>query len=286
MASIRLKLKREATKWVQGTPRLKCGICGLDVDLPFKCNYCEHYYCPEHRLPESHDCSETWRVKAVRSARTVMAPPFAQETKSVLLPPRSRKAFRFGSAEKNHLIIGTALVTSAGISFYLGATFSIPGLILATVLFSTGFIVHELAHKYVAQGYGLWAEFRLNLTGVLLTALSVFSPLKFIAPGAVMIAGPADQDKMGRTALAGPVVNIVITTILLALMPALGRGSWLFDAVLAGASINSFLTVFNLIPVSIFDGHKVFSWNRKLWAAFFAVSLAMTVYTTFVLHPV
>jgi len=215
-----------------------------------------------------------------------MAPPFAQETKSVLLPPRSRKAFRFGSAEKNHLIIGTALVTSAGISFYLGATFSLPGLILATVLFSTGFIVHELAHKYVAQGYGLWAEFRLNLTGVLLTALSVFSPLKFIAPGAVMIAGPADQDKMGRTALAGPVVNIVITTILLALMPALGRGSWLFDAVLAGASINSFLAVFNLIPVSIFDGHKVFSWNRKLWAAFFAVSLAMTVYTTFVLHPV
>jgi Zn-dependent protease len=214
-----------------------------------------------------------------------MAPPFAQETKSVLLPPRSRQAVRFGSAEKKHLAVGTALVTSAGISFFLGSTFSIPGLILATVLFSSGFILHELAHKYVAQGYGLWAEFRLNMTGVLLTALSVFSPLKFIAPGAVVISGPADQDKMGRTALAGPVVNIVITTVLLVIIPVLGSG-WLFEAVLAGASINSFLAVFNLIPVSIFDGHKVFAWNRRIWAVLFAVALAMTVYTTFVLHPV
>jgi len=215
-----------------------------------------------------------------------MPPPYAQETKSVLLPPRSQKAFRFGSAEKKHLVLGTGLVTAAGISFFLGATFSLPGLILATALFATGFILHELAHKYVAQGYGLWAEFRLNLTGVLLTALSIFSPLKFIAPGAVVISGPADQDKMGRTAIAGPVVNVLITTILLALIPAIGREVWLFDAILAGASINSFLAVFNLIPVSIFDGHKVYVWNRKFWGILFAVALAMTIYTTFVLHPV
>jgi len=109
-------------------------------------------------------------------------------------------------------------------------------------------------------------------------------PLKFIAPGAVMISGPADQDKMGRTAMAGPLVNIVITTVLLVMIPALGSG-WLFDAVLAGASINSFLAVFNLIPVSIFDGHKVYVWNHKFWGALFAISLAMTVYTTFILHP-
>ena len=78
-------------------------------------------------------------------------------------------------------------------------------------------------------------------------------------------------------------MNIIITTVLLALIPALGKG-WLFNAVLAGASINSFLAVFNLIPVSIFDGHKVYGWNRKLWVVLFAASLAMTVYTTFVLH--
>jgi Zn-dependent protease len=221
----------------------------------------------------------------VRSARAVMAPPFAQGTKSssVLLPPRSQ-SFRFGATEKRHLAVGTALVTAAGISFFRGAPFSIPGLILATILFSTGFILHELAHKYVAQGYGLWAEFRLNMTGVLLTALSVFSPLKFIAPGAVVISGFAERDRMGRTAVAGPIVNIIIAMALLVMMPALGSG-WLFEAVLAGASINSFLAVFNLIPFSIFDGHKVYRWNRRLWALLFVICLAMTVYTTFILQP-
>ncbi len=264
---------------------LKCEKCGLDLELPFKCNYCEHYYCPEHRLPESHDCSETWRVKALRSARVVMAPELSRHTGIGLLSPRSR-SIQFGQTEKRHLLVGTALVTGAGISFFLGTSFSvgIAGLLLATVLFSMGFILHELAHKYVAQGYGLWAEFRLNMTGVLLTAISIISPFKFIAPGAVMISGFADREKMGRTAFAGPVVNVVITAALLLVLPALGSG-WMFQAVLAGASINSFLALFNLIPFAIFDGRKVYVWNRKLWAMLFVISLGMTIYTNFILHP-
>jgi Zn-dependent protease len=260
---------------------LKCETCGLDVDLPFRCNYCEHFYCPEHRLPESHDCSETWRVKAVRSSRIVMAPQITQETRNVLVRPRSQLV-QFGRTERKHLLVGIALVIAAGISFFLNKPFSIAGLILATILFATGFILHELAHKYVAQEYGLWAEFRLNLTGVLLTALSVFSPLKFIAPGAVVISGLPDRDKMGRTALAGPIVNIIIAIVLLAVMPALGSTS-IFQAVLAGAAINSFLAVFNLIPFAIFDGRKVYVWNRRFWAVTFVIALAMTIYTNFIL---
>jgi len=264
---------------------LKCERCGLDLEFPFKCNYCEHYYCPEHRLPESHNCSETWRVKALRSARVVMAPELSQNPRSGLFSPRS-KSIQFGRTERRHLLVGTVLVTGAGISFFLGTSFSIgvAGLVLATIFFSMGFILHELAHKYVAQGYGLWAEFRLNMTGVLLTAISIVSPFKFIAPGAVMISGFADREKMGRTAFAGPVVNVLITAALLSVLPALGS-SWMFEAVLAGASINSFLAVFNLIPFAIFDGRKVYVWNRKLWATLFVISLGMTIYTNFILHP-
>jgi Zn-dependent protease len=214
-----------------------------------------------------------------------MAPELSRHTGSGLLSPRSR-SIQFGQTEKRHLLVGTALVTAAGISFFLGTSFSvgIAGLLLATVLFSMGFILHELAHKYVAQGYGLWAEFRLNMTGVLLTAISIISPFKFIAPGAVMISGFADREKMGRTAFAGPVVNVVITAALLLVLPALGSG-WMFQAILAGASINSFLALFNLIPFAIFDGRKVYVWNRKLWAMLFVISLGMTIYTNFILHP-
>ncbi len=265
---------------------MKCERCQVEVDLPFRCNYCEHFYCPEHRLPENHDCAETWRVKAVRSARAGTSPlQLASPAGSVLVAAQPH-AVRFSGTEIRHLAVGTALVTLAGISYYVVSPIStgLAGLILSALLFSMGFILHELAHKYVAQGYGLWAEFRLNMTGLLLTAISIISPIKFIAPGAVMIAGFPDKQHMGKTAIAGPVTNVIITAALLILLPGLATLG-LYQAVLAGASINAFLALFNLIPFAVFDGQKVYSWNKRYWAALFAVSLALTVYTTLVLRP-
>jgi Zn-dependent protease len=141
-----------------------------------------------------------------------------------------------------------------------------------------GFILHELAHKYVAQAYGLWAEFRVSTMGVILTAISIVSPLKFIAPGAVVISGFANNDRMGRTAIAGPLVNVVITIALLTTWPVLGRTT-IGSAVLYGAAINAFLALFNMIPVAIFDGRKIYAWNRRYWATLFTIALALTAYT-------
>ena len=259
---------------------MKCGRCGVEVDLPFRCNYCEQYYCTEHRLPENHDCSETWRVKALRSTRTRMASgQISAEVRRLLLPPRSWN-IRFSETEIKHLTVGTGLVTAAGISIFVRNPFAVGvfGIVLSSVLFSLGFILHELAHKYVAQGYGLWAEFRLSTTGLLLTALSVLSPIKFIAPGAVMIAGFADKMRIGRTAFAGPLVNIIITAGLLIVLPTF-KGTWAHSALLAGAAINAFLAFFNLIPIGVFDGQKVYSWNKRHWAVLFLVSAALTIYT-------
>ena len=261
---------------------MKCERCGVEVDLPFKCNYCEHYFCPDHRLPENHECSETWRMKAIRSARTTMGPgQMKTETGSLLLTPRTQ--IRFSKTEIRHLIAGTALVTAAGASFLLGNAFTIFGVAVAGALFASGFILHELAHKYVAQGYGLWAEFRLNMTGLILTLISIVSPIKFIAPGAVMISGFAEKDKIGRTAIAGPLVNVAITIGLLIFVPVLGATS-LSQPVLFGAAINAFLALFNLIPFAIFDGRKVYSWNKRYWATLFLVSLALTIYTNVLLR--
>jgi Zn-dependent protease len=223
-------------------------------------------------------------VKAVRSARAnAPAVQQASEAHSLLLTPRLA-SLHFSATEVRHLALGTALVTAAGISFTLGNSFTILGLILAALIFSMGFILHELAHKYVAQGYGLWAEFRVNATGVILTALSIVSPIKFIAPGAVMISGFAEKERIGRTAISGPIVNVIITVGLVALLPVL-RGSLVYGPVLFGAGINAFLALFNLIPFSVFDGRKVFYWNKHYWAALFVVSLALTIYTGFVLRP-
>ena len=176
------------------------------------------------------------------------------------------------------MTLGTALVIAAGISFLIGSTSSAFALAIATIIFALGFILHELAHKYVAQSYGLWAEFRVNTMGVILTAISILSPLKFIAPGAVVISGFADRDRMGLTAIAGPIVNIVITVALLITVPVLARTS-IYFAILYGAAINAFLALFNLIPFAIFDGRKVYAWNRRYWAVVFVVALLLTAYT-------
>ncbi len=36
----------------------KCEVCGEEVLLPFRCNYCQSLFCAKHRLPESHNCSK------------------------------------------------------------------------------------------------------------------------------------------------------------------------------------------------------------------------------------
>jgi hypothetical protein len=33
-----------------------CRHCGSQPDLPYRCQYCDGTYCPDHRLPEGHDC--------------------------------------------------------------------------------------------------------------------------------------------------------------------------------------------------------------------------------------
>ncbi|MFX0210448.1 MAG: AN1-type zinc finger domain-containing protein [Candidatus Hodarchaeota archaeon] len=33
-----------------------CQFCGDSTLMGFTCSYCNGYYCPEHRLPEKHDC--------------------------------------------------------------------------------------------------------------------------------------------------------------------------------------------------------------------------------------
>ena len=245
--------------------------------MPFVCSFCNGDFCPEHRLPERHGCSEYWKVRAHRQSlvSAVMPPdipayagPYARRSRSVL---------RFSTSEVSHIAIGVVLVSAVGLSFFAPRGFSDWLAVAAAVLFfTTGFIVHELTHKAMAQRYGMWAEFRLNTFGAVLTAISAVSPFKIIAPGAVVIAGNTTLDRVGRTAAAGPITNILIATLLFGLAQIL-HPTRLLDAMLAGAAINAFMAVFNLIPFGVFDGLKVFRWNKPVWLVLFALAAFATL---------
>ena len=115
-----------------------------------------------------------------------------------------------------------------------------------------------------------------------MTLLFMILPVSFklIAPGAVMISGSAGIREMGKISLAGPVTNISLAAAFLGLaLFAPSDFEWVF---LLSALLNGFMAVFNLIPFGIFDGFKIFSWDKKIWAVTFAISLALTI-TAYVL---
>jgi len=199
------------------------------------------------------------------------------EYKVTYTPPRSAK-FGFSSTEVRHLTISALLVSGVGLSM-LGASLAIvqPEIVLALVLlFTCAFLLHEIAHKIVAQRYGLWAEFRLTLLGALITLLSIVSPFfKIISPGAVMIAGTASKETVGKTAIAGPLTNIIFCVGSFALTFLLP--SPVFQVALFTAAFNAFIAVLNLIPIGILDGWKVFKWSKTVWALAFVSSVALII---------
>lgn len=198
---------------------------------------------------------------------------------------RTKGRVYFSPKELKHLAGAGLLVMGIGLSsvIYSGSlrlgNLAV-GLPVFAAILTASFFLHEMAHKVTAQRRGLWAEFRLTLWGAVLTLVSIISPVfKIIAPGAVMISGSAGIRDMGKISLAGPVTNIVLSASFLglALVPNDIAGFFFLSAVL-----NGFMAVFNLIPFGIFDGFKIFSWDKKVWAVAFAASLALTI-TTYIL---
>ncbi|PKG33741.1 peptidase M50 [Methanoregula sp.] len=144
------------------------------------------------------------------------------------------------------------------------------GISLLTV--GIGFIFHEMAHKFVAIRFGYWAEFvkdnTMLLVAVIMAALAGFV---FAAPGATVIYSrdgrPLTKREDGIISAAGPVVNLILCVLFAALFFLAGgksglvAGNLLAMLGIAGVQINAMIAAFNLLPISILDGRKVFAWN-------------------------
>jgi Zn-dependent protease len=271
---------------------VKCQYCNKEVALPFKCPFCNQYHCSEHRLPENHKCPEHWRAKAPREQPPTIVVGEAETapfkyTVSYTPSPISG-SFRFSPKELKHLTIGALLVIGVGLSYIphipqIARALSSPVLttellLSLALIFTFSFLLHEIAHKLSAQHFGLWAEFRLTPFGALITLISMLLPFfKIISPGAVMIAGPITKKKAGKTALAGPLTNIVLSIICVTVY-MITQDSFLLINSFFGAWINAIISLFNLIPFGIMDGFKVFQWNKPVWIVAFIASVALTIF--------
>jgi len=190
---------------------------------------------------------------------------------------------RIGQAEWFDLLISWVVLV-IGFSLVIGGRRvpSIDLIIVSALGVGTGFLLHELAHKFMAQRYGYWAEYRANRSGLLIIIVMSFMGFLLAAPGAVMIQKVSNpyhptayshgEDKIKARkeqfwiSLAGPMTNIILAVLFLAL---LGSGIMasrvLMNAVYFAFFINLYLAAFNLIPFGPLDGRKIFQANRLAW---------------------
>jgi len=150
--------------------------------------------------------------------------------------------------------------------------------ILALLTVGVGFLVHEMAHKYMAIHYGYWAEFVKDSTMLTVAiAIAALTGFVFAAPGATMIYGQSlSTRENGIISVVGPVSNLILFALfaLLAFV-ALRFGNWiLLTIATVGMQVNGMLAAFNMLPIGNLDGKKVLSWNPVVFGVVIILSFA------------
>jgi Zn-dependent protease len=200
---------------------------------------------------------------------------------------KRKRPIIFSHKEVQHIGIALALVVGIGFSIAL-FSFNWSWAVMAffAAILTVSFLVHEIAHKIMAQKAGLWAEFRLTTWGAVITFASVFLPFKMIAPGAMMIGGQVPSAKeMLKISIAGVITNLIFGATFLALTFMLPLNVFT-GALFFSAYINSFMALFNMIPFGVLDGQKIFRINKQVWALTFIPSVVLTAVTYLILTGV
>jgi Peptidase family M50. len=144
------------------------------------------------------------------------------------------------------------------------------------IITATGFVLHELAHKYTARYYGHFAEFRMSQQGLALAifiTVATFGNFIFAAPGATVIVPRGSIFGFGLTrkengiiAALGPITNLILAKFFFILTLAFSSNPLISFIGSLGVFVNLWLAAFNLIPIGVLDGAKVLNWNILVWA--------------------
>ncbi|RPI36489.1 MAG: peptidase M50 [Methanoregulaceae archaeon] len=157
------------------------------------------------------------------------------------------------------------------------------GISLLTV--GIGFVLHEMAHKYVALHYGFWAEFRKDpIMLVVAVAMAALVGVVFAAPGATMIydinGRGISREQNGWISASGPIVNLLLCIPFAGLLIYGGTGESLSGSIfsiigMVGFKVNAMIAAFNMLPVSVLDGRKVADWNLAIFLVLIVIAFGL-----------
>jgi len=157
----------------------------------------------------------------------------------------------------------------------------------------TGFVLHEMGHKFVATRRGYVAHFKVWTWGIalaLITALASQGQFLFGAPGAVYIAPAVGALSYGAYAssqrsekkdnalisAAGPGTNLAFALAFLFLTLVLPSDSFWNTVTIYGFILNVGLGSFNMLPIPPLDGYKIFRGSLP-----FGLLIALPLWTMF-----
>jgi len=281
-----------------------CEKCGREVALPFKCSYCGGNFCPDHRLPENHDCKGVTTVVKKNDAtpkteiKTQEPRPFNfRYDFSTLQPPKKRRPkFSFPAAGMALLIlIVLVFIVQLAAQIILGPAYYRPGdhdsflyylaaaratvmerpWTIITCIFVHGGLLHLLFNCIVLLSFGPILEARIGSKSFLYLffgagILASLGQLLFTAPEAVLLgASGAILGVLGTLTVLAPRLPVLLFFFipLRLWMATLGFG--ILSAFLAvfeiGGSIANVAHFVGLI-VGLLYGYKLKRNERKTQA--------------------
>ena len=207
-----------------------------------------------------------------------------QDPSTIYIPPGYGR-ISFGRVELKNIFVAVGALTLAFTIFLLGGLRSMVSgnVSLFDILYAaavsliavlSGFMFHELAHKFVAQRSGAWAEFRAHPMGLLIGVVISLLGVIFVIPGAVYIQGMISRKQNGLISLAGPATNLALGGVFIALFMAAGQSLLGLGFYWIGM-IHFLLAAFNMLPIPPLDGSKVLRWNVPAYVLVFGVSIIM-----------
>jgi len=214
-----------------------------------------------------------------------MVPEFAQERNSTFAP-----------GEVAQIVISwvalSLALSVADIEGLFSGTGNLDYIAAAFIATATGFVLHEMGHKFVAMGRGYIAHFKIWTWGIALVLIvAIVSQGQFIfgAPGAVYIAPATGMLSYGYAtaqrsekrdnaviSAAGPGTNLAFALLFLFLIFMLPTDGFWSTVASYGFILNVGLGSFNMLPIPPMDGYKIFKGNfplglliaLPLWAMF------------------
>jgi Zn-dependent protease len=151
-------------------------------------------------------------------------------------------------------------------------------LVISLLTAGVGFLLHELAHKVVAQRFGQRAAFQADYGMLAFAVFGALAGFLFAAPGAVVHRGRVTKRENGLIALAGPLTNVALAIGFVPLLLLPGRLGSL------GVLVNAGLAGFNMLPVGPLDGRTVWRWSPAVFVASFVLcagSAAVAIWVLF-----